>query len=47
MIISFHLIKTPKIETPKLWKGLSGYFNPLTNYQIFAPLRSEDVVTII
>jgi hypothetical protein len=24
---------------------LSGYFNPLTNYQVFAPLWSEDVVT--
>jgi hypothetical protein len=25
---------------------LSGYFNPPTNYQVFAPLWSEDVVII-
>jgi hypothetical protein len=29
-----------------LWKGLSDYFNPPTNYQILAPLHNEDVVTI-
>jgi len=44
--ISSQPIETPKIETPKLWKGLSCYFNPPTNYQVLAPLRSEDVVTI-
>jgi hypothetical protein len=44
--ISSQPIETPKIETPKLWRGLSCYFNPPTNYQVLAPLRSEDVVTI-
>jgi DNA-binding transcriptional regulator WhiA len=39
-------ISSQPIETPKLWKGLSCYFNPPTNYQVLAPLRSEDVVTI-
>jgi hypothetical protein len=43
--ISFQLIEIPKIETPKLWKGLSGYFNPPTNYQVFAPFWSQDAVT--
>jgi hypothetical protein len=44
--ILFRSIETPRIETPKLWKGLNDYFNPPTNYQVFEPLRNEDVVTI-
>ncbi len=40
MAISFQ-----PIETPKLWKGLSCYFNPPINYQVLAPLQGEDVVT--
>jgi hypothetical protein len=36
--ISSHLIEKPRIETPRLWKGLNGYFNPPTNYQVLAPL---------
>ncbi len=43
--ISSQSIQTPRIETPKLWKGLSDYFNPPTNYQVLAPLWNEDVVT--
>ncbi len=38
-------IQTPRIETSKLWKGSSDYFNPSINYQVLAPLRNEDVVT--
>jgi len=39
------IILSQLIETPKLWKGLSDYFNPPINYKILAPLQSEDVVT--
>jgi hypothetical protein len=40
--ISTQLIEILKIEIPKLWKRLSGYFNPSTNYQVLAPLQNED-----
>jgi hypothetical protein len=40
--ISTHPIETLKIETQKLWKRLSGYFNPSTNYQVLALLQNED-----
>jgi hypothetical protein len=39
------IILSQLIETPKLWKGLSDYFNPPTNYQVLEPLHNEDVVT--
>jgi hypothetical protein len=38
------LIETPRIETPKLLKGLNDYFNPQTNYQVLAPLWNDDMV---